>query len=95
MKFYLAEMEMYENVKEAKTLEDFVRIGFSHVEFKSKRGEMFYCYEMIGDHEVEGYPIHRADPSLERIDGGTEVEFVGFDKDDDGYTIVEVKEVKE
>lgn len=94
MKFYLAEMEMYENVNEAKTLEDFIRIGFSHVEFKNKRGEVLYCYEMIGDHQVEAYPIHRADPTVERLDGSIEVDFVGFDKDDDGYTIVEIKERK-
>ena len=95
MKFYLAEMEMREAVEEAKTLEDFVRIGFSHVEFKSKRGEIFYCYEMIGDHEVEAYPIHRADPMVERLNGETPVEFVCYDRDDDGYTIVIIEEKKD
>lgn len=92
MKFYLAEMEMREAVEEAKTLEDFVRIGLSHVDYVDKKGERWLCYEMVGSHEVEAYPMYSNDPMVARLDGETEVVFCGYDRDDDGYTIVEVKE---
>lgn len=92
MKFYLAELEMREAVEEAKTLEDFVRIGFSHVDYVDKKGERWLCYEMIGDHEVEGYPMYSKDPMLKRLGGEVEVAFCNYDQDGDGFTTVIVKE---
>lgn len=92
MKFYLAEMEAKEAVDEAKTLEDFVMIGFSHVEYIAKNKERYFCYEMMGDHEVEAYPMNREEPMIEKIDGTTEAKFVCYDRDADGYTTIVVEE---
>lgn len=92
MQFYQAELEMREAVEDGKTLEDFVRIGFSHVKFKSKKHGMFLCYEMIGDHTVESYPMYADDPMVVKLDGAIKVRFSHYDTDCEGFTVIEVEE---
>ncbi len=92
MKFYQAELEARDLVNSGETLEDFVRIGFSHVKFKSKKHGVFLCYEMIGDHTVEGYPMYADEPMVEKLDGTTKVRFSHYDTDCDGFTVIEVEE---
>lgn len=93
MKFWMAEQDMMNDVVEAETLADYVRIGFSRVDFLDKNKKLYFCYELTGDDEVDAYPMNSNDPMITHLNGSTRVRFNGYDKDSDGYTTIEVEEI--
>ena len=87
MRFFMAEREAFEELGASETLGDIIRIGFNRVDFIDKVGKKFECWEMSGKNKVLG---HRYED-----DGDTTIDkhSIIVDRDEDNYTIIQVKEL--
>lgn len=94
MKFFMAEREAFEELEASRTLGEIVRIGFNRVDFIDKDGEMFECWEMMGN-KVIGHQYKDGEPVEIKIDGDTTIDqcSVLIDRDEDNYTIIQVTEL--
>lgn len=92
MKLYMAEKEAFDDLADAQTLADVVRIGFNRVDFKDKDGKRYECYELIGGNKVSAYA---SDGGQVEFDGDIMIDqmSVCIDRDEDQYTIVSVEEL--
>lgn len=90
MKLWQAEKEAFDAMEEAKTLADFVRIGFNAVYYKD-----YVLYELVGDNAVSGVELGSGVSDGVKLDGSIKVELADFTTDDDGYHVIEVKDKEE
>lgn len=90
MKLWQAEKEAFDAMEEAKTLADFVRIGFNAVHYKD-----YVLYEMVGDNVVGGVELGSGVSDGVKLDGSIKVELADFTNDDNGYHVIEVKDKEE
>ena len=90
MKLWQAEKEAFDAMEEAKTLADFVRIGFNAVHYKD-----YVLYEMVGDNVVGGVKLGSGVSDGVKLDGSIKVKLADFTTDDNGYHVIEVKDKEE
>ena len=92
MRFYIAERDALEEARAAETIGDLIHIGFNRVDFKRLDGYTYECWEFANGKEVQAYRR----PSCESVNLPSDIKIdrrrMYFDKDEDGYTIVEVEE---
>lgn len=95
MKFYMAEKEAFDELADAQTLADVVRIGFNRVDFTDKNGKHYECYELIGGGKVNAYHRQEGEEIIGELDGNIPIDqmSVCIDRDEDHYTIVSVEEM--
>lgn len=93
MELWQAEMSAFRAVKKAKTLADYLRIGFNRVDFVDKNGHTYQCYELSGDNKTN---LYKRSVSIDGIvydfDANIKVKFDGYDYDEDDYRFVKVSE---
>lgn len=92
MRFYIAEREALEEARAAETIGDLIRIGFNRVDFKRLDGYTYECWEFANGKEVQAYRRPSCEPVNLPADIKIDRRRMYFDKDEDGYTIVEVEE---
>lgn len=92
MRFYIAERDALEEARAAETIGDLIRIGFNRVDFKRLDGYTYECWEFANGKEVQAYRRPSGEPVILSADIKIDRHRVYFDKDEDGYTIVEVEE---
>lgn len=98
MKFYVIEKEALDELWSAETLGEIIRIGFNRVDVEDIDGKVYNCYDIVDDKvrgerfdwdkketEIKWFGIDRP------IDNGT----IYLDRDEDYYTVVNVKIEKE
>lgn len=83
MRLWQVEQEAFKAMEEAKTLADFVRIGFNSVRVIIDSDNIIYLTDMVGDHKVGGQGIE--------LDGRIPAELDQLDTDDLGLHIIYVK----
>lgn len=95
MKFYMAEKEAFDELGASETLGDIIRIGFNRVDFISKDGKRFECWEMSGNNKVLGHRYEDGEYVDLELDGDTPIDqdSIMLDRDEDYYTIIQVKEL--
>lgn len=87
MKLWQAEKEAFDAMEEAKTLADFVRIGFNAVHYKD-----YVLWEMVGGNKVSGEENTSKGMEYVELDGDIPVELNEFTTDDLGFHVVYVKD---
>ena len=87
MKLWQAEKEAFDAMDQAKTLADFVRIGFNAVHYKD-----YVLMEMSGDNKVSGEEFSNDAVGCVELDGSIPVELDDFTTDDLGYHVIRVKD---
>ena len=92
MRFYIAERDALEEARAAETIGDLIRIGFNRVDFKRLDGNTYECWEFANGKEVQAYRQPSCEPVKMPADIKIDRRRMYFDKDEDGYTIVEVEE---
>lgn len=95
MRFYLAEREAFEELEASETLGDIIRIGFNRVDFIDKDGKKFECWEMSGNNKVLGHRYEDGEYADFELDGDITIDkhSIIVDRDEDNYTIIQVKEL--
>lgn len=95
MRFYLAEKEAFDELGTSETLGDIIRIGFNRVDFIDKNGKKFECWEMSGKNRVLGHRYEDGEYADLELDGDTPIDqhSIIVDRDEDYYTIIQVKEL--
>lgn len=95
MRFYLAEREAFEELEASETLGDIIRIGFNRVDFIDKDGKKFECWEMSGNNKVLGHRYEDGEYADFELDGDITIDknSIIVDRDEDYYTIIQVKEL--
>ena len=95
MKFYMAEKEAFDELGASETLGDIIRIGFNRVDFIDKDGKRFECWEMSGKNKVLGHRYEDGEYADLELDGDTPIDqySIMLDRDEDDYTIIQVKEL--
>lgn len=95
MKFYMAEKEAFDELGASETLGDVIRIGFNRVDFIDKNGDKFECWEMSGKNKVLGHQYKDGEYVGLELDGDTPIDqySVVIDRDEDQYTILQVREL--
>lgn len=95
MRFYLAEREAFEELEASETLGDIIRIGFNRVDFIDKDGKKFECWEMSGNNKVLGHRYEDGEYTDLELDGDITIDkhSIIVDRDEDNYTIIQVKEL--
>lgn len=98
MKLWQAEKQAFDDLAGAETLGDIMRIGFNRVNFTDKAGKYSELYELSGDNKASGTTWGK-DYRTESVEISTDIlidsDSVELDKDEDGYTIISVKEKAE
>lgn len=95
MRFYIAERDALEEARAAETIGDLIRIGFNRVDFKRLDGYTYECWEFANGKEVQAYRRPSGEPVNLPADIKIDRHRMYFDKDEDGYTIVEVEEYRD
>lgn len=96
MKLYMAEKEAFDELADAQTLGDVVRIGFNRVDFKDKNGDCYECYDITDGKWVLGYKKSAgAEDKHVKLPIDIEIDQyeTALDRDEDQYTIVSVEEM--
>ena len=95
MRFYMEEKEAFEELEASETLGDIIRIGFNRVDFIDKDGKRFECWEMTGNNKVLGHSYEDGEYADLELDGDTTIDkhSIIVDRDEDNYTIIQVKEL--
>lgn len=95
MKFYMAEKEAFDELGASETLGDIIRIGFNRVDFIDKDGKKFECWEMFNSKTVIGNCYEDGEYQTVRLDADITIDqhSIIVDRDEDYYTIIQVKEL--
>ena len=95
MRFFMAEKEAFEELNASQTIGDIIRIGFNRVDFINKDGKKFECWEMSGKNKVLGHRYEDGEYADLELDGDTPIDqhSIIVDRDEDYYTIIQVKEL--
>lgn len=95
MKFFMAEKEAFDELGASETLGDIIRIGFNRVDFIDKDGKKFECWEMFNSKTVIGNRYEDGEYQTVRLDADITIDqhSIIVDRDEDYYTIIQVKEL--
>lgn len=98
MKFYVIEKEALEELWRAETLGEIVRIGFNRVDVEDTDGKLYNCYDISGGKvRGEAWDWSEKETKVKRFDLDTPIDngTIYLDRDEDHYTIINVKILKE
>lgn len=98
MKFYVMEKEALEELWSAETLGEIVRIGFNRVDVEDTDGKLYNCYDISGDKvRGEAWDWNEKETKVKWFDLDTPIDnsTIYLDRDEDHYTIINVKILKE
>lgn len=98
MKFYVMEKEALDELWRAETLGEIVRIGFNRVDVEDTDGKLYNCYDISGGKvRGEAWDYHEQETKVKWFDLDTPIDngTIYLDRDEDHYTIINVKILKE